>query len=115
MAILLSTNWNLESFLLYQVGLVVLNTTFSNHYEKMVYSIINESDEFIQHAKEIVGIGEVIIGAGRLLPLGILLGTHFTFSDDWVLRFVFIVIASMPLLIMSVLNKTQTRSSYAIL
>ncbi len=104
MAILLSTNWNLQSFLLYQVGLIVLNTTFSTHYEKMVYSIINKSDEFVMHAKEVVGMGEVAIGFGRLIILAGLLVSNFTFSDDWVLRLIFIAIASMPLLIMNTLQ-----------
>lgn len=104
--IILATNWSFATFLFYQFGLVLLNTSFSIHYENLTYSILSENEIFIANKKELLGIGEIFIGIGRIIPLGILLFIGFTLENNLLIQILFIAIASLPLLIISLLKNT---------
>ncbi len=112
--LILATNWNFSSFLLYQLGLVILNTTFAIHYESLTYDLISESEEMQNNKKEILGLGEICIGLGRILPLIILSFVGFRMDDSLIIQVLFVAIASMPVIIISLLkNTTSFQTRYA--
>jgi hypothetical protein len=103
---MVATNWNFATFLIYHFGLVLLNATFAIHYESLTYDLISENEEFASHKKELLGLGEICIGVGRFIPIYILLVSNFSFDDNSIIQILFIAIASMPLIIISLLKNT---------
>lgn len=115
-ALILATNWNFITFLIYQTGLVVLNIAFSIYYEKLMFNIINQSDEVRSRQKDILRFGELFLGFGRIISVGALLILRFDFENDLYLRILFIVLASIPIIILNTLSHTRSfRGNYAIL
>lgn len=106
--LMLATNWNFITFLVYQLGLVILNSTFAIHYETLTYDLLSENEIFSTHKKELLGIGEICIGIGRLIPLSILLLINFTLDNTLIIQLLFIAIASFPLIIISLLKSTSS-------
>lgn len=104
--ILLATNWNFATFLIYQFGLVLLNIAFSIHYENLTYAILSENELFIANKKELLGLGEICIGIGRLVPMAILLIVGFTLEDNLMIQVLLVAVASLPLLITALLKST---------
>lgn len=112
--IILATNWNFATFLVYQFGLVILNASFSIHYENLTYAILSENEVFANNTKELLGLGEICIGLGRVIPLFALLMMGFSFQDNLLIQVLFIMIASLPLIIISLLKNTGPfRKHYA--
>lgn len=103
-AIVLATNWTLATFLLYQLGVVLLNASFSIHYEGLVYELINDNPEIADCVQSILRIGEVAIGLGRVIPLLFLLYFNFSFDNPLSLQLMFVGIAGIPLIITSLLS-----------
>jgi MFS family permease len=106
--IMLATNWNFATFLIYQLGLVILNATFAIHYESLTYDLLASDGECASNKKELLGLGEIFIGIGRLVPLGLLLVINFSLEDNLVIQILFIAIASMPLIIINLLKNTSS-------
>lgn len=106
--LILATNWNFVTFLIYQFGLVILNTTFAIHYESLTYDLLSENEEFASNKKELLGLGEICIGIGRLIPLAILLLINFSLDDNIIIQILFITIASLPLVIINLLKSTSS-------
>lgn len=105
LAIILATNWTMATFLAYQVGLVLLNSSFSIHYEATIYNMTRNNEDISQNLPRILSLGEIAIGIGRIIPLAILVLSSFTFDHPLMLQILFVVISTAPLLILSTLNK----------
>lgn len=105
LAIILATNWTMATFLVYQVGLVLLNSSFSIHYEATIYNMTRNNEDISQNLPRILSLGEIAIGVGRIIPLVILVLSNFTFDHPLMLQILFVVISTAPLLILSTLNK----------
>ncbi len=103
-AVILATNWNFIAFLVYQIGLVILNTSFAIHYENLIYSLIREDPEINNNSAQILSMGEIAIGIGRVLPLIILLISGFSFDNTISLQLLFVLISGIPLVILSSLS-----------
>lgn len=108
----LATNWNFFSFLVYQLGLVILNTNFSIHYENLMYDLLSSDIEISNHRREIISLGEIFLGLGRILPLLVLIFINFTMDNELILQILFILIATIPLLIINML-KSNTDAVYS--
>lgn len=106
-AIILGTNWNLSTFLLYQLGLVMLNITFSIYYEKRIYTVLQRV-EYKDRQEQLISMGEVFLGFGRLLVLLILIITGFSIDNLNMMKLVFVCIASIPLVLLSILPSERT-------
>lgn len=105
LAIILATNWTLVTFLAYQVGLVLLNSSFSIHYEATIYNMTRNNEDISQNLTRILSLGEFAIGVGRIIPLIILVMSSFTFDHPLMLQILFVVISTAPILILTTLNK----------
>jgi hypothetical protein len=105
---MLATNWNFATFLIYQLGLVILNATFAIHYESLTYDLLASDRECTSNKKELLGLGEIFIGLGRLVPIGLLLAINFSLEDNLVIQILFIAIASLPLIIINLLKNTAS-------
>ncbi len=105
LAIILATNWTMASFLAYQVGLVLLNSSFSIHYEATIYNMTRNNEDIRQNLTTILSLGELAIGLGRIIPLTILITNNFTFDHPLMLQILFVVISTAPILILSTLDK----------
>lgn len=103
-AVVLATNWNFVAFMVYQLGLVLLNSSFSIHYENVIYSLIKDNPEIKESSSQVLSLGEIAIGVGRVLPLLALLVTGFDFDNTISLQILFVIIAGIPLLILSSLS-----------
>lgn len=106
LTIVLATNWNFASFLIYQFGLVILNAAFFIHYENLTYAIISENEQFTVNKKELLGLGEICVGIGRLVPIAFLLLINFSLEHNLLIQILLIAIASLPLLIINLLKST---------
>lgn len=109
-AIVLATNWTFATFLLYQLGVVLLNASFSIHYEGLVYELINNNQEISTNTEHILRMGEIAIGIGRVIPLSFLLFFNFSFDNPLSLQLMFIGIAGIPLIITSLLSNIDNHS-----
>lgn len=105
LAITLATNWTMVTFFAYQVGLVVLNSSFSIHYEATIYNMTRNNENVSQNLPRILSLGEIALGIGRIIPLVILVLSSFTFDHPLMLQILFVVISTAPLLVISTLNK----------
>ncbi len=103
-ALLLATNWNFMVFMAYQIVVVLLNSSFSLHYEGVIYSIVNDNDTIKQNMSKVLSIGEIAMGTGRVAPLIILLIVGFSFEDPITLQILFVMISVIPLLILNKLS-----------
>lgn len=104
----LSINWNFTTFLGYQLGLTLLGTTFSLQFENETYELLNLNSTTALFQKEIIGLGEIGMGLGRVLVIVGLLLTNFSLDNILSVRLLLLAIASIPLLI-------STRNKSAIL
>lgn len=107
-AIMLGTNWNFTTFLIYQLGLVLLNIAFSIYYEKTIYTVL-QCPEYLDKQENVLTSGEIILGIGRLLALFILVFANFSLENTNILRLVFVGIASIPLIILSIAPAEKNR------
>ncbi len=104
----LGINWNFLTFLGYQLGLTLLGITFSLQFENSMYQLLNLNSTTMSYQKEIIGLGEICLGFGRLLVVGMLFLTNFTLENELYVRLLLLTIASIPLII-------STRNKSAIL
>jgi len=107
-AIMLGANWNFTTFLIYQLGLVLLNIAFSIYYEKTIYTVL-QCPEYHGKQEKVLASGEIVLGIGRLLALFILVFTDFALENTNILRLVFVGIASIPLIILSIAPAEKNR------
>lgn len=105
--LLLGTNWNFTTFIIYQVINVLLNVVLAISFETFVADIIEENDITKELAHELNGVGELVLNIGRFLPITLLLILHFSVKDSLFLRVVFIAVSSIPLLVINALKKTE--------
>lgn len=103
-ALLLATNWNFAVFMAYQFSMVILNSSFSLHYEGVIYSLTNDNQTIKDNMGRILSLGEVAIGLGRIIPLIILLVAGFSFDNPLMLQILFVIISVIPILILSKLG-----------
>lgn len=104
----LGINWNFITFMGYQFGLTLLGITFSLQFENTTFELLNLDSLTNAYQKEIIGLGELCLGIGRLTIIGSLILTNFNFDNELYVRFLLLGIASIPLLI-------STRQKSAIL
>lgn len=110
-ALLLATNWSFVIFMLYQIVVVLLNSSFSLHYEGVIYSLVNENETIRVNISTVLAIGEIAMGLGRIVPLALLLIVGFTFENPTFLQILFILISVIPILILNKLSSIIPHSS----
>lgn len=103
----LATNWNFTTFIIYQVVLVILTVIMSVSFDSFMATIIEEDSETASLRNELNGIGEFALNLGRFTPIFLLLLLHISFDNNLYLRIAFLVVAPLPLFIMSALKKTK--------
>jgi len=97
----LGINWNFITFMGYQIGLTLLGITFSLQFENTTFELLNLDALTSSYQKEIVGLGEICLGLGRLAIIGLLIVINFNFDNELYVRLLLLGIASIPLLISS--------------
>ncbi len=110
-ALLLAANWSLVIFMLYQIVVILLNSSFSLHYEGVIYSLVNENETIRANMSTVLAIGEIAMGLGRIVPLALLLIVGFTFDNPTFLQILFILISVIPILILNKLSSIIPHSS----
>lgn len=110
-ALLLATNWNFIIFMIYQFAVVLLNSSFSLHYEGVIYGLVNDNEVIKDNMNQVLSLGEIAIGIGRITPLIALLVAGFSFDNPLMLQILFVMISVVPLLILNKLNSLIPHSS----
>lgn len=110
-ALLLAANWSFVLFMLYQIVVVLLNSSFSLHYEGVIYSLVNDNEVIKNNMNKVLAIGEIAMGLGRTIPLVLLLIVGFTFDNPTYLQILFILISVIPMLILNKLSSIIPHSS----
>lgn len=100
-------NWNLISFIAYQVAFVFLTLTMSVDFDSFLAGILDQDKGIGQLRDEYNAIGEVVINGGRLVPVLLLLLFHVTVLNDLHLRIAYLLAAPVPFFIMHVLSNTK--------
>ena len=110
-ALLLATNWNFIIFMIYQFAVVLLNSSFSLHYEGVIYRLVNDNEVIKDNMIQVLSLGEIAMGIGRITPLITLLLAGFSFDNPLMLQILFVLISVVPLLILNKLNSLIPHSS----
>ncbi|TXH03022.1 MAG: MFS transporter [Candidatus Moraniibacteriota bacterium] len=110
-ALLLATNWNFTIFMIYQFAVVLLNSSFSLHYEGVIYGLVNDNELIKDNMNSVLSLGEIAMGIGRVSPLVVLLISGFSFDNPLMLQILFVLISVVPLLILNKLNSLIPHSS----
>ena len=110
-ALLLATNWNFIIFMIYQFAVVLLNSSFSLHYEGVIYRLVNDNEVIKDNINQVLSLGEIAMGIGRITPLITLLLAGFSFDNPLMLQILFVLISVVPLLILNKLNSLIPHSS----
>lgn len=110
-ALLLATNWNFIIFMIYQFAVVLLNSSFSLHYEGVIYRLVNDNEVIKDNMNQVLSLGEIAMGIGRITPLITLLVAGFSFDNPLMLQILFVMISVVPLLIVNKLNSLIPHSS----
>ena len=108
--LLLGTNWNFATFLIYQIVNVLLNVVLAISFETFMADIIEENEITKELSRELNGIGELAVDIGRFLPIIALFLLQFSITNTMYLRIVFIAVSSIPLLVINALKKTEVFS-----
>nr|MBP9702912.1 hypothetical protein [Candidatus Woesebacteria bacterium] len=109
--LLLATNWNFIIFMIYQFAVVLLNSSFSLHYEGVIYRLVNDNEVIKDNMNQVLSLGEIAMGIGRITPLITLLLAGFSFDNPLMLQILFVLISVVPLLILNKLNSLIPHSS----
>lgn len=104
--IVLATNWNFITFVIYSLVLVLLNVIMGVSFDGFVAGILEEDGSVAAVNNELNGIGEFVLDIGRFLPIFLLFILNFSINNVLELRIVFILVSSIPLFVINALQKT---------
>lgn len=105
--IVLSANWNLSSFIVYQIVLVLLSVVMSVDFDSFLADILDQDNEIAHLRSEYNALAEVVTNLGRLVPVVTLLMLNVTELNNLYLRIAFLLVAPIPLFIMNILSGTN--------
>lgn len=103
-SILLTSNWNTTTFIIYQIVQVILVVMLSIDLEGFYSTILDEPDLTI-YRQELNGLSEVALNIGRLIPVVYLLLFQVTPVENIYLKIAYVFVAFIPLQILSVVKK----------
>jgi hypothetical protein len=114
--IMLATNWNIVTFMIYQLALTAINIMMGVNYEQYIFATLHENEDIESCQNELIGASEIVLGIGRILPLLVMVWSGITLDNELGLRILFILISSAPLIVMSIVNRSSLFSTrYVIL
>ena len=105
--ILLAVNFDLPALLFYMLVQTLLGVALTVNFDATINNLIEEDTEISHLRKEYHVLAEIAVGAGRLLPIGVLLLFKSYLASLAILRIPFLVIALVPLLTMQTLFQTR--------
>lgn len=105
--VVLSANWNLGSFIFYQIVFAILGVSMAVDLDSFFGDILDESPEAAALRSDYNALGEAATNLGRLVPTLALLLLGVGALSDWYLRIAFLFVAPIPLFIMHILSGTQ--------
>ncbi len=106
--LILIQNWDLSWFILYQLSLAILTVVMASDFGSITTDIIAETEETKLLRDEINALSEVISSLGKLLPIYFLLLAHVTVFEDIIIKALFLVVAPIPFVVMTLLSKRYT-------
>lgn len=109
-ALVLAINWNLETFLFYQIILVFFYIIVNISYDSFQTFITNENASTQKHRGQINSMGEVTLNLGRIFIVVIFIMFGISIKDPFYLKIAYIIAAVIPIQILTFMNKTKLSS-----
>jgi MFS family permease len=109
--IILSQNWNLTSFIIYQVVLIIMGAIVASDFGDYLADIVNENEEIHELRNEYNAVGEFFSALGKLVAVAFLIFLDVQELDALSLRMGFLAVAPIPFLVISTLSKTRVLRS----
>ena len=106
--IMLVQNWNLSSFVAYQVAIAVLGVTMIADLGSYLGALMESDEELWTFRHEYNSYGEVVLSLGRLLPVYGLLLANVAVIDATLLKALFLLVAPIPFLVMTMVGRGKT-------